>query len=1653
MACKIQISETLKNDIAKDAVGLDVARLDIAQQKAKVINKQYGFDVVKVFEGKQEYINTVVITAPPALIDDYHEFFTKLEEDEARVPQREDAKRAGKEYKDRHLFDQTKDVKASAAADATIAKIKESAKEMGISIQSLMDYAKENPAMDTKSVNGVADLTKGTIAIAQGMEDVALTEEIVHIATAILEQTNPKLVTELISKIGRFSIYQKTLDAYRNNKNYQLGNGKPNIRKIKKEAVDKLIAEVMINQLEGSTQFPELTEEANRNLVKQWWDTIMDYIRGVYRKTNIDIFESAAKQITDSKIGTVDDIASTETFYQIKNEAVDKIYNTVADKDNRLELVNPNGPDRHYLYDGKRVAKSVTEKIKTGNTMSERTGINKMIDEQKRDWGSAGHLYIEQYIGKALIDKDGYKRPIQLDVDIKTELSPELQSHIRKFAEELINSYDKDTRFAMERQVVNEKVKGKLASALDFIAIEPYTKPDGTKDAKVDILDWKFTSVNKNKTDDLPWYKTKEWKAQMGEYTKIMYSYGVQPNQIRKARMIPFILNYEYKSKGKPETGLASPKSVEIGNLDSVKETKLYLLPVPVNTETTGNPTIDRLLKSLRAHYEKLYRKPVGPEERSVKIHQINELSKAIRRLHLQLNFEPLVNVGETFLRTAAKTFKHFENIDYSKLTRDDIQAKLGDLLEYKKSAEKFATLDEAFLAYTSKEGMSAEDKKTLASLERISSATERMFGKIEQLQREYTVQLRMTEELVAEEYAESILDPEVAVSGFTKTFLEASKLSPKIIKLAANLMMNASSLVDRKVANRISDYAKVLLPLEEEAKAKGVNAFDMIGAMDERGLHLIKKISGEFWEEISKAKKAKNKKFFLDNMHKDEFNKLAKDAIDKGIDVFNTMQFSSEEEHDISEREFRITKLKDSLDITRETFNGYENPQFGYLFNKSVIEEGHYSEEYERMAKSKAALDVWNFFIDLNIRAKGMGYLDKQGSSFFPLMEATTLDKFFQTSNILGQSKDFFQDLYKVRINESQHYSKIDPETNQLKKQVPKYFTRTDKNVDKLSRDLNKVGAMWIKSIYQYENARNMENVLLTLHSVEKAKGSLILENGEVVFEGGSPKVNEKVNKNAEILETIADDYLYGLSENLGSLGNVAISTVADKLKKDGDVESKEKAVVSTKKVMSNANTLVRVFALGMKPLITGANWMGTQMQAFITAGNLYTPLQYSKNNIKISTGIGLTTIEKGVLDLIIPLNEDIADESRRKIARKQGLAKWLGTWTFTEVMMSSMSIPERRLQYANAMSFNENSMIKNGKIVNIRQYLTKQDRSVYEKDDGGNYVLSYTERKAIKDTYEQRVTDLQKSSSLINVAKIENDEVVLPEVSEEELAKYRTKIIEYNRTLNGQMNLNNKADYTRDTIFKSFMMFKGWMPKLVSTRALDIHKNLETEEWDYGRTRVFAKVVVQLGMRNITKMRDIMNGTDEGLRLMSEMLETKRQDHFKKTGQVLEITEEEFFDLIQKELSREVKELATLVSMIGLIAAAKAARPPEDATALEKNRYRFWAKLTNKITDEITFYYNPLAFQGMTSGSILPALSLLTKVEKLFTNLAIETKGYVINDPELIKAAHPTKYFFNLIPLAAQFQTEVLPYVDPELAKELGIKVTSQSRGMSRR
>ena len=1530
----------------------------------------------------------------------------------------------------------------------TTSVIENAAKQMGISFMGLSDYAKD-AGLDITGINGLADTVKGVIALAEGKEDVAVVEEFVHISTAILEQTNPELITAIISKIGKYQIYQDTFEKYKNDPRYQV-NGRPNIRKIKKEAADKLISELIVNEGQNIEDFPEIEDPGVVDMVRSWWDTILQYIRDLYAKSKVDVFQEAKRSILYGNIGTVADLVGGDVFFQKaeENQAVDSIYDKYVAEDEKIEYV-PETPDydaekgtgkkRHYIYDGTEVKESTTEYVKGDEPPFERSPEDKIDDNYKKDWGTAGHDYIEDFMRESLIDKLGYKRAVPEKVNIPTSLSPEVRVVIEQFATGLINSYPEGTRFLVEKKVVNKKVKGMRASKIDFIAIEPITKKDGTKDARVDILDWKFTSIDAKKADDIPWFKIKPWKAQMGDYAQMAYNYGVNPSQLRKTRMVPFIANYGRQIPGDKKSPLVM-NSIQVGKLDSASETNIFLLPVALDTESTGNQEIDTLLRQLRNEYNRMYKVYVDPEDKFNKNEQLKQLSRAIRQLHMKLDFAPMIDVGNTFLMNAAESFKSFEDINYDLMNQEQIEGLLGNLQQFKKGSDAFKSLDSIFISmYPNRSGMTQESKDLLQSLEHIASMAKRMQTRIAELEKEYVSWLFIKEGFATEDTVKNVLAPDLELERLTRTFLEGSDLSSTTIQLATKLIKRSKSVVAQDAADLTRQYGEILTELIKDADAAGKSPFDMIGKVTENDLQLIEKLDKDFIKKVYEAKEKGDLQFLKDNMDVESYMESANKLIEKQLKDADLTQYSTDPEENENIRAYRKTKIRDSLDITRPTFNGFEDYDFGRFFNENVKEEGHYSKDFLEMSKTPSAIKMWKFFQALNDEAKDAGYIMKS-LSFFPLMEATTIDKAAQSNNVLAEGKEFFDDLYTVDIDESLQYSRLD-ENGQVKREIPKRFTRSNKAIHRLSRDLTKVGPEWIKAVLNYRATKNLENTLNVIHSFEKTRGVVEIDpvNKSVVMEGGQPKINYEKTTNATALGAIVDDHTYGIREDESSLGNILLNGVTDKLTDDN--ETKEKRKASSRKVIKNSASYMQTLVLGWRATVAIPNYMGNNMQAYINASGVYYPGEFKKNSFKITTGFA-SNEDKALLNLIMPLQEDIAKEMQRTLAKEQGIVKTIGTWTFQDVMMAMSSWPDRQLEYANAMSFNQNSMIVDGKIVSIPQYVSAQDRLV-------KYKMTESERKELERTYDARVAELKETSSLYKVAQFgENGKVTLPGVSKEELADYRVRIQDHMRKINGKMSEDDRSAASRDTILNSFMMFRKWIPKQIGVRTLGLRKNATTGNWEYGRSRAFLKVWSHLGKSTITKMRDIITGSDEGLRILDEMLIAKKQEYFRKTGKELEITKEEFYDMMRKELSNQMKELGLLLSVMSLALTAAVLAPDDDEDQLTKNRYKYFLKLVNKTSDEVSFYYNPLSFEQVTNGSLLPQLGLLTKALKLINAVGVEGYAWAADDQELMDKNYTLKYVFDPVVGLSQVERDIIPLLYPDLAKELGIITTSQAR-----
>jgi len=183
-------------------------------------------------------------------------------------------------------------VNPSKASAATMKLIKEFLDRIGVEVQSLAKITYNGQSL---GVNGLADPLNGLIQVTQGKEDIALPEEAMHMAVEILEQKNPKLFKEMMDRVGRYNLTDQVFLEYQNNPFYQK-DGKPDINKIKKEAIGKILAQTVIDKNQGAQEKPELL-----NQTRNWWQRIIDFLKDLFLRAGMNPFEQVAQKVIEGK--------------------------------------------------------------------------------------------------------------------------------------------------------------------------------------------------------------------------------------------------------------------------------------------------------------------------------------------------------------------------------------------------------------------------------------------------------------------------------------------------------------------------------------------------------------------------------------------------------------------------------------------------------------------------------------------------------------------------------------------------------------------------------------------------------------------------------------------------------------------------------------------------------------------------------------------------------------------------------------------------------------------------------------------------------------------------------------------------------------------------------------------------------------------------------------------------------------------------------------------------------------------------------------------------------------------------------------------------------------------------------------------------------
>lgn len=1385
------------------------------------------------------------------------------------------------------------------------------------------------------------------------------------------------------------------------------------------------------------------------NIVNKIWDFIMSLFKDKLVKSN-KIAEDVKDFIKGKDFKFVDNSNNELAGLAPIENKQDKIVNALKSTASQIEK-----KDDGYYFNGKKVPKRVTEIVKDWYAKKfqdkalTKSEYQKAVDDLKAENGTKGHADIEHAFS-LFIDENGNVREIPLDdSDYVSKLNPEnrdayelLRDNLKERIES-INSKAPGTKFFAEVMVYNPKVYGGLGGTIDFLSVSP--------EGKVNIYDWKFMNINENKYEDVPWYKVNAWKNQMDQYKLILQNaYGVKSEDFEQTRMIP--IQTIYTEGNVKNNVLPQLKSIRIGDVNVQNIKQDFLLPVGIESESTGNPKIDKLLEKLNGEYKKLSEKKITENEKASKAEALNQLFHAIRQLQIKGNLAPIIRQAKLVNKQIELTLKKFDNWkDVNPLTVKENE--INDFAEEIRVAEEivdvYTRLDlELKELFTGKD--SEEDEKLYQDLKNTANTA-----------REYEAELQekldwFGENIIAKsEKVNKLLTPEKVIKGITKWFGTTSTLQIKSIEVLYKKASRAFDYAAKDTNTEIRRLTEIKEQYDKWAKNKGLNVKNYFNSIKkETSNELIDEYNPTFYKMLKDKIEEKDFKWIRENVDVEAYKEKIKELLTQELErIENKTRVGTDEEIN---QELTREKLN-----AKALFNVSTPTSPGWLLydkiNKFPLDKWFTKEWIELNAKdsngnyiNEPALNFYKYIREKNAEYKELGYIGRgKDRTFLPFVRKGLVEKLIFGGKIsIGE-----QFLRSISVDEGDTgLGKIDPLTGKPVDSIPKYFTSEIEG--EVSTDLFKTMFLYNEMALKYKYVSQIEESVQALLRIERNKKAIrtsIFNKAEK--KNGQFQYSNDNTANAQLLEDSIKSIIYGqkfiqsetFDQVLGKIGNWG-EKLNDKLGLKGSArifpENLSGRQISVNKVIDAFNNQFQLNTLAINPLSATSNFFGGNAQSIINAGKWFTKTDYTASEFELFTN-KLTNNENrkkilAALEYFLPLTENYNQELAKKLSLKN-----ISQENIQDALMILMRQTDLHVQTVNFMSFLKNSVVINDEVVNAREYLRKQEK--YANINLG----TKEERERLKEEFEKDVKELVKEKGVLQLSTIKNGELVIPGVERKSrsVVELKRKVQSLTANALGQLSEADKRKINMTVAGKSFMIFKNWIPSLMSVRFGELAYDSKSDAYEWGRMRTLMRYLADDTLGAINNLLGTITGTGKGseqyINYIRELYEKKKNDYEQETGKELEMTESEFIDLVRNNIRNQMYDLMFLLTLVSLVALLKAAAPDDEDEAV-RNQYKFLVKAADKLRDEISYFYDPTSFSSMFSTGLFPSISLLNNFKKVFTNF-LKENYYILTDNEKEEEKNfVIKYAMRSFPFTNQV-VGYLPMLYPELAKDLGLRMQS--------
>lgn len=1537
-------------------------------------------------------------------------------------------------------FLQRPETAMSSASASTIKMLKEFATKIGVTISPTDKIVINGTTLDA---NAAALMLQRLIQVVEGKESSALPEEAMHFAVEILQQKNPKLFNKLMKEINSYNMYKEVLRTYGNDPLYQTKDGKPDILKLKKEAIGKVLAETIINKSEGQTEFSE-----NLAKTQTWWQAILEYFKSLFMTSG---FDRAAMQVISGNFeGSVEDIRSDDIFLQLSEQ--ERIYNQIKDTHDKMTPPDNKVEGSKYTIDGKKISRRVHDLV---NTWYERkfkdkallkSDYQQAVYDLKQEKGTKGHAAFH-YAFKKLVDENGYLRDVPLSEDdyasenpgFSFEMYEILRNNLRQRMESLDNNRANGrTRFMAEVMLYNPSRD--IAGTVDFLAI----KPNG----KVNVYDWKFIDVDVSRTDDVPWYKIQNWQLQMNQYKLLLqYGYEIKPENFEHTRMIPIRAVYSYGDRQKKI--LPRLDEIIIGDVDvqKIPINRSWLLPVGLETETTGNKKMDELLGKLNTVYDILSKRKVTEEEKSEKKDELNRLYKAIRQLQIRQNIAPLIQQAQTVKliadRAIEKYNSKFKDKDPNLFTNEEINEFARELNEVSEIIQFYNNLDVDLNDIFQGE-LTEKDKELKAALETTVTEARKVERLVENTLEDFV------EQIVAKSVGvDEFLAPEKVISGLSRLFVSTSGLQTRAIQILYKKANEAFTRVAFETQSENERIRQIRENYIRWAAARGIKQKDYFNIIKKKDKNeLIDEFDRQFYRKVEANVMEKDYEWVKNNIDIPAYREHLKQVIiNEKAKILNRVRPLSAREQELWEQGDYPADVQKDLDNVDRLYDLSTRESLGWFVASEVKKfpnvEIWTSKEWKELNKPEnaPAKELYDYIIEKNKEYAKIGYINNP-RTFLPFVRKTLLEKFA----VGGKAAIGERFLRAISVDEAEvGYGVIDKLTGLPVNSIPKYFT-TEFEGD-VSEDLFKTMGMYNEAAIRYKYLRQIEDQINAIAKVERNKKSITTSRfGRTITENGQIKFSDTNEKNSELLQKMIKAIVYGQKY----IDSEAFDQIIGKIGKWGERINEKMGVklfpedlserqLTVNKTVDQINLVFQLNTLGLNLLSATSNFLGGSFQSMINAGMYFTKKDYATAELQIFVNrFGGENREKmlAAIEYFLPLTNNY----NRDIIKHLSLHK-VNQESLQDLLMVLMRKSDFVVQAANFYAYLANTIVMDGKVMNVRQYL----RSLPEYSS--KYEGTKAHRELFEERFEEQVKKLVDEFGIMKTAVVENGKFTIPGIDRNSkgVMDVRRLVQQMSKDALGNLSEDDLRSINMNIYGKSFMVFKNWIPRLIDVRMGNMKYNSATDAYEWGRTRMVVRVMAEDIKKSLGNLYGILVGNDRGIELMKELYDKKRTDYKNDTNKDLKMTEAEFMDLVAANVRNQVLDLIFLMTMLGLVIALRDFEPDDDeADEVVRNQYKFLIRMMDKFAGELSYFYDPTSIMGWVSMGVFPAMSLVKNFQKGFVNFFRENWALLMGDEEKVEDIKVIKYWMKMFPFTNQM-SGYLPMFYPELAKDLGIRVQS--------